>query len=100
VTSARPSQLVPGLPAVAESVPGYEAQSMFGIFAPRKTPAPIVALLNQAIVQELNRPEIREKLLASGNVVVAGTPQQSAAMLKAEIAKWSKVIKEAGIKED
>lgn len=99
VTSAEPSALAPGLPTVsATGVPGYESVGMTAIFAPAKTPAAIIARLNQEIVRFLNRAEVKEQFLNRGSEVVASTSDQFAATMRSDIAKWAKVIKEAGIK--
>ena len=99
VTSARPSELVPGLPTVAASgVPEYESVSIFGAFAPAKTPAPIISRLNQEILLLLNKPDVKEKFLNSGVETVGSTPEQFAATIKSEVARLGKVIKDAGIR--
>ena len=99
VTSAQPSALVPGLPTVAASgLPGYEMNSMTGIYAPGKTPAAIINRLNQEIVRALNRADVKERFLNVGVEVVASSPEQFAATIKSEIAKWGKVMRDAGIK--
>jgi tripartite-type tricarboxylate transporter receptor subunit TctC len=99
VTSAEPSQLAPGLPTVAASgVPGYESAQFSVIVAPAKTPAAIITRLNQEVVRAITQPDIKQKFLAIGVEVVASSPQQLTAQLKAEIARMGKVIKEAGIK--
>ena len=99
VTSAEPSALLPYLPTVAASgLNGYEAIGMIGSFAPGKTPAAIIQRLHQEIARVLNRPEMKERFLSIQTEAVATTPEQFAATLKSELAKWSKVIKEAGIK--
>jgi tripartite-type tricarboxylate transporter receptor subunit TctC len=101
VTSAEPSPLAPGLPTVASAgLPGYESISIYGVFAPAKTPQPIVRQLNQAIVGVLNQPEIRERFLNLGVETVGSTPEQFAAVIKSDIARMAKVIKDAGIRED
>ncbi len=100
VTSAQPSVLFPGLPTVASTVPGYESSAINGLFAPAGTPARIVNVLSQEVARYVNRADVKEKLFNSGVEAVGSSPQQSAAMLKAEIAKWGKVIKDAGIRED
>ncbi len=101
VASAQPSTLAPGLPtAAAAGLPGYESSSPFGIFAPARTPVKLVALLNQEMVRILNAPDVREKLFSSGVEVVASSPQELAAVIKAEMAKWGKVIKDAGIRDE
>jgi tripartite-type tricarboxylate transporter receptor subunit TctC len=99
VTSARPSELVPGLPTVAASgVPEYEAVSIFGAFAPAKTPAPIIARLNQEIISLLARTDIKEKFLNAGVETVGSSPEQFTATIKSEVARLGKVIKDAGIR--
>ncbi len=100
VTSAEPSPLAPGLPTVASAgLPGYESISIYGVFAPAKTPPAIVQHLNQLIVAGLNQPEIRERFLNVGVEVVGSTPEQFTGVIKADIARMAKVIKEAGIRE-
>jgi tripartite-type tricarboxylate transporter receptor subunit TctC len=98
VTTAQATNLVPGVPTVSASVPGYEAVSMVSVFAPQKTPALLISRLNQEIAQVLNRAETKERLFAAGVEVVASSSQELDAKLKSEIARLSKVIKEAGIR--
>ena len=100
VTSANPTPLAPGLPTVAATVPGYESVSYLAIFAPAGTPAPIVTRLNQEIVRVLNRPEVKEKFLATGIETVGSPPESLAALIKGEVARMGKVIKAAGIRAD
>ncbi len=100
VTSAEPSALAPGLPTVAASgVPGYEAISILGMFAPTGTPAAIVKRLHDETVRVLNQPDVKDRLFNAGTEVVGSTPAAFAAKMKSEIAKWGKVIKDAGIRE-
>lgn len=101
VTTAQPSALVPGLPTVAESgLPGYESVSPFGVFAPAKTPAAIIALLNRDIVRGLNDADIKSRFSNAGVETVGSTPAELAAMLKSEMAKWGKLIRDANIREE
>lgn len=101
VTSAQPSPLFPDLPTVAATgLPGYELISPFGIFAPARTPKPIIKTLNAGIVRVLNGADSKEKLFNLGMEVVGSSPEQLEAMVKSEVAKWSKVIKDAGIRAD
>ena len=89
VTSATPSTLVPGLPTVtASGVPGYEAIGMTSILAPAKTPAVNLNRLNQEIVSYLNRPEVKDRLLKAGSEIATSTPDELAATIKSDIAKW------------
>jgi tripartite-type tricarboxylate transporter receptor subunit TctC len=101
ITSAEPSALFPGLPTVASTgLKGYSAETIYGVFAPANTPAAIVDRLNQEIVRALGRTEVRERLFSLGIEAVGNSPQAFAAVVKADMAKWGKVIKNAGIHED
>ena len=101
VTSAQPTQLAPGLPTVAASgLPGFEAVSNAGIFAPAKTPKPIIDRLNQEIVRALAKPDVTEKFLGNGVEPVGSTPDQLEAAVKAEMVRMGKVIRDAGIREE
>lgn len=97
-TKAR-SKLVPEYPTVSEAgVPGYESSTTFGVLAPAKTPAAIIARLNQEIVKILGSSDIKERLSAQGLEAAGSTPQQYAAHLKEELAKYGRIVKAAGIK--
>ena len=101
VTSAQPSALIPGLPTVAASgLPGYEAVSIFGMFAPAKTPAAIINRLNLEIARHLKAPETRERFLSSGVETVGSSPEQLGTTIKAEMARMGKVIKDRGIRAE
>jgi tripartite-type tricarboxylate transporter receptor subunit TctC len=100
VTGPQPSPLMPGLPTVAATLPGFEALSMTGIFAPAKTPAPVINRLSQEIMRFVRTPEAKDKFLESGVEAVGSTPEELEAAMKAEIARWSKLIKVVGIKLD
>ncbi len=101
VTSAKPSALFPGLPTVSESgVPGYESSSPFGIFGPAKLPANIVNRLQQETARVLASPDIKERFLEAGVETFGTPPDQLAAMVKSEVIKLGKVIRDAGIKEN
>ena len=100
VASAEPSALVPGLPTVAESgLPGFEASSHFGMFAPAKTPATLVNRLHQEIAGVLNRSGVRERLFNAGIETVPGAPYELAALVKSEMARWGKLIRDAGLRD-
>ena len=101
VTSAQPSAVAPGLPTVAASgLPGYESGSTLGVFAPAATPAAIVNLLNREIVQFLNVPSTRERLLKAGIEVVGSSPAQFAAAIRTDMTRIGKIIRDAGIRTD
>lgn len=100
VTTPQRSVLAPDLPTVADSgLPGYESTATQGFFAPAKTPPAIIAFLNKEIVRVLNQSEIKDKLLNAGVEAVGTTPEQFGAMVKAEIARIGKLIKDANIHE-
>jgi tripartite-type tricarboxylate transporter receptor subunit TctC len=87
------------MPTVAESgVPGYEVSGWFGVLVPAATPQAIVERLNVAIVKGLAASDARERLGAFGGEVAVGTPEQFAAHIRTEAAKWSELIKALGLK--
>ena len=98
ITSVKPSALVPALPTVAETVPGYVSGGEVAVFAPPGTPAAIVSRLNPIVVQFVNTAATKERLFSAGFEVFGSTPDELAAWVKAEMARWSKVIKDAGIR--
>jgi tripartite-type tricarboxylate transporter receptor subunit TctC len=98
VTGAARLASLPEVPTVAEGgVPGYEVVGWYGMAAPANTPRAIVAKLQSEIAAILQAPETREKLAAEGADPVGSTPEQFGAFIKAEIEKWGKVVKTAGI---
>ena len=98
VTTAKRSSLVPELPTVAEAgVPGFEANNWNGFFVPARTPRPIVNRLNKELAAALSLPDIKEFLFKQGLDAAPGTPEQFAQYMRSEYAKWSKVIKAAGL---
>ena len=101
VTTAKRSPELPNVPTIAEAgVPGYEATSWFGMFAPAGTPAPVLTKLNTALVKVLNQAEVKKKINDQGAETVSETPEQFAAFIKAESIKWGKVVKESGASLD
>lgn len=101
VTTAQPSALAPGLPtAAASGLPGYESKAMLGVFAPARTPAPIIDRLNQEIVRALNHAEVKRRLFDSGAEVAAGSPAELAEAMGSDMAATGKLIKEAGIRAE
>lgn len=101
VTTAKRSPELPDVPTIAEAgVPGYEATSWFGMFAPAGTPAPVVARLNAALVKVLADPAVKKKLAEQGAEPYSETPEQFAEFIRKESAKWSKVVKESGASAD
>jgi len=101
VTTAQPSQLFPGMPTMAASgVPGYEYVAMFGEFVPAGTPMPIVQRLSTEIQRCMQKPEVKEKFLSAGVESVGTTSERFSAIVKAEMAKWGKLIRDTGIRAD
>ena len=100
VTGPQPSALFPGLPTVGATVSGYETAAVYGVFAPARTSNAIVARLQQTIAGHLKTPAVRERLFNAGVETVVDTPEQFAAMIKADMARWGKLIKDADIRAD
>jgi len=101
VTSSKRVEALPDVPTFAEAgLPGYESVGWFGVVAPAGTPAPIVAKLNAGIVEALQDPDIRQRALTAGAIPASTTPDAFGAMIRTEIAKWAKVIADAGIKPE
>lgn len=97
VGTAGPSSLLPGLPTIAATVPGYESSSWFGILAPAKTPRPIIDRLNATLNDALADPPVQTQLAGLGVERVGGTPDAFATYLKAKIAKMKTVAQAANL---
>jgi tripartite-type tricarboxylate transporter receptor subunit TctC len=100
---AGPSRLalLPGVPTTAEAgLPGVEAIVWNGIFAPAGTPRPVLQILHREIVKAYNAPDVKKQVLDTGSEVVADTPEEFAAFVRSESAKWTKVIRDANIKPE
>ncbi|HEX7888750.1 MAG TPA: tripartite tricarboxylate transporter substrate binding protein [Ramlibacter sp.] len=101
VTSLQRASSLPEVPTMAESgLPGFEAVSWIGALVPAGTPQPVVDKIHADLVAVLRMPEVKDKLAASGAVVVGNTPEQFAAWNRDEIAKWSKAVKDSGAKAE
>jgi len=101
VTSLRRSSVIPELPTIAESgYPGFEATVWQGLLSPARTPVAIVRKLHLETVKALALPDLRAKFADLGLEVIGNSPDEFAAVIKSEIPKWAKVIKESGIKPD
>jgi tripartite-type tricarboxylate transporter receptor subunit TctC len=99
VSTAKRSQLLPAVPTIAEAgVPGYEVNSWSALFVPAGTPATIVKSLNTEVSKGLKQPDAAEVLEKQGLEYSSGAPEEVAAMIRSEVAKWTKVIKTMGIK--
>jgi tripartite-type tricarboxylate transporter receptor subunit TctC len=101
ITTKSRSSLAPDIPTMSEAgVPGYEASIWNGMLAPRGTPRPIVSQLHDAIVKILTSPEAKTRYANVGAEIRYDSPDEFQVLIKSELAKWSKVIKTAGIKVD
>ena len=99
VTGKDRSPVLKTVPTLAESgFPGFDMVSWQALVAPANTPKPVIDKLNAEVVRVLRTPEMKEKMIGLGTEVVANTPEQSAQYLREETAKWSKIVKDAGIK--
>jgi tripartite-type tricarboxylate transporter receptor subunit TctC len=97
VTSALPWPTLPGVPTVAETVPGFEVRSYTGLVTTKGTPPAVIARLNQEVRRALALPELKRRLEDMGNEVRAGTPDEFRGRIVADIARWSEVIRTANV---
>ena len=101
VTSTKRAQTMPNVPTLIESgVAGYDATSWNGIFAPAKVPRSIINKIHADVVKVLRSPDVRERLIASGSDPVGSTPEEFSAHVKAELARWGKVIRDNNIRSE
>jgi len=100
VTSLERSDTLPEVPAIAETLRGYEATAWFGFFGPAGLPADLIRQLNAEMVKAVNDTRVRELIRSQGAEIVGNTPEQFLAFVNAEIIKWAKVIKSAGVPQE
>jgi tripartite-type tricarboxylate transporter receptor subunit TctC len=101
VTGAKRTAELPKVPTIAESgYKGFDATTWFGLLVPAKTPPEIVKRLNDEVNKVLKDPDVRAKLASEGGEVLGGSPEQFASLLKADIGRWGKVVKDSGAKVD
>ena len=101
VTTAKRTPLLPDLPTVAESgLPGYEAKNWYGLLAPARTPAAVIQRLNTEVRRALAVPEVHQAVLNQGIDPVTSSAAEFTSFVRGEVAKWSKVVKAAGIKPE
>jgi tripartite-type tricarboxylate transporter receptor subunit TctC len=101
VTSLKRSSVMPDVPTIAEAgVPGYESVQWYGLLAPGGTPREIIAKIHDAASRATQEPAARKRFLDDGAEPLAGTPEQFAAVIRDDMAKWEKVVKAAGIKPE
>ena len=100
VTTLQRSSAMPELPTIAESLPGYDAATWGGILAPAGTPKPVVLKLNAAMNAALKQEDVRSRLTGAGVEIQGGTPEQFGEVIKAEVEKWGRIVKAAGIQPE
>ena len=98
VSTAKRSEVLPDVPTIGESVPGYEASSLYGVAAPRNTPAEVVDKLNGEINAALADPAMKTRLADLGGIALAGSPAEFGKLIVVETEKWAKVIRTGNIK--
>ena len=99
VSGLHRSQVLPAIATVAESgVPGFEAGSWYGLLAPSATPRPIIDKLNREVLRILQLTDVRERLSTEAFEIPADTPEQFASYIRSDVARWAKVVKEAGVR--
>jgi tripartite-type tricarboxylate transporter receptor subunit TctC len=91
---------LPDVPPIADALPGYEARGWNGILAPAKTPKPLIDRLHQEIVLVVRSPEFNAQLTAEGATAIGNTPQEFDAIIRADVQKWAKVVKKAGLRAE
>jgi tripartite-type tricarboxylate transporter receptor subunit TctC len=100
VTTATRSPMLPDIPALSETLPGYEASAWFGIGVPKSTPAELIERLNKEVNISIADPKFKARLASLGGTVLAGSPADFGKLISDETKKWGKVIKSAGIKPE
>ena len=100
VTSAKRVGALPNIPAIAETVAGYDGSAWYGVMAPAGTPAAIVTRLHGELMAALRTPELKDKLVAQGLEPASYTPEEFSALIVSELAKWAKVVAAAGVKNE
>jgi len=100
VTKDKRAPVLPDVPTIAETVPGYAMSTWYGAVAPAKTPREIVVKLNQEMLKALALPDVKERLASLGADIVATSPEETSAFFKSELAKYTKVAKAANIRTD
>jgi tripartite-type tricarboxylate transporter receptor subunit TctC len=98
VSGAERMPQLPDVPTIAESgLPGYDHEQWYALFAPAKTPAPVVQVLHREVIRVVNLPDIHERLVATGHRVIAGTPQQLAEKVRRDIERTRQIMRDSGM---
>jgi tripartite-type tricarboxylate transporter receptor subunit TctC len=98
VTGARRSETLPDLPTIGEFVPGYEVSALYGIGAPKGTPAEVIATINKESNAALANPKMEARFVDLGGIVIPGSPADFGKLIVEETEKWAKVIDAANIR--
>jgi tripartite-type tricarboxylate transporter receptor subunit TctC len=98
VTTAKRWQGAPDIPAIGESLPGFEVNSWYGLLAPAGTPREIVMRLNTEVSAAIREPDARARFNSIGSEPLSSTPEEFGAFIRSEMVKWAKVVKAAGIR--
>ncbi|MCE2998472.1 MAG: tripartite tricarboxylate transporter substrate binding protein, partial [Betaproteobacteria bacterium] len=100
VTSLKPSAALPGVPPIADALPGYEFSAWFAVVAPKGTPRDIIATLNGHFNKAVASPELAKRFAEEGIDAIGGTPEQLGTFLENEYKKFARVVKERRLKTD
>jgi len=100
ITSLKRSPALPDLPAVAETIPGFETVNWFGVLAPAKTPRAVIVKLNSEILKALKDPDMGARLQSNAMLPLGSTPEEYGAYMRNETEAWKKIIKATGIKAE
>ena len=100
VTSLKRIEVLPNVPAVSESYPGFEVDNMYGLLAPKKTPAALIRKINADTLIALKQPDLRQRFAQDAFEIRGNTPEEFAQYLRAEFTKWAKVVKDSGVRVD
>ncbi len=100
VTSIKRLDVLPNVPTVAESYPGFEVDNMYGLLAPKATPAALIRKINADTLIALKQPDLRQRFAQDAFEIRGNTPEEFAQYLRAEFTKWAKVVKDSGVRVD
>jgi tripartite-type tricarboxylate transporter receptor subunit TctC len=98
VTSERRFRLLPDVPTVTETVPGYTSGIWYGVLAPAATPAPLLARLHDDVTRQLKSAAVGKRLEADGSALVANSPSEFATVIQADVRRWQEIIRRTGLK--
>ena len=100
VCTEKRTQLAPELPTLAETIPGLYANAWYGLFAPAGTPREVIARLHTEITRIMDNPEMKERLVGLGVESAPGTPEQLASLMRDDLGRWARIVKESGAQLD